>query len=72
MKSNVINVEPKSTKVDEPVLESVEPNRSSSLRDNFYPPEVPQDLVVTSSPICCDVKFELNLDYFDILPKFSG
>ena len=37
MDSNVINVEPKSTKLNEPILEGVELDQLHSLRNHFYP-----------------------------------
>ena len=46
--SNVINVEPKSTKHDELTLERVESNLPRSLKDHFCPPKLPQELVLTS------------------------
>ena len=35
VESNIINVEPKSTKLDEPILERVKTNTPSSLRYHF-------------------------------------
>ena len=72
IESNMKNVEPKSTKRDEPILEIVEPNPSGSLSYHFYPPRAPEDLVLTFLLSLCDVKFELNLDFIDILPKFAS
>ena len=44
IESNGKNVEPRSAKLEEPIIERVERNPSSSLRDHFYHP---QDLVLT-------------------------
>jgi len=38
VESNVTNIEPMSAKLDESILERVEPNPPSLLRGHFYPP----------------------------------
>ena len=67
VESNMKNVEPKSAKLDECILKRVEPNTPSSLREHFYSPQVSPRSCFDIRPIPCDVKFELNLDYVDIL-----
>ena len=44
----MVNVEPKSTKLDEPILKRVEPDLQHSLRDHFYPPRTSLNHVLTS------------------------
>jgi len=46
---NMVIVEPKSSKLDKPILQRVQPGPPCSFRDHFYPPpELPHDHVLTS------------------------
>ena len=70
--TNVINAEPKSTKLDEPILERVKLNPPHSLRDHFCPPRTSQQSCFNLPFIPKDVTFKFNLDHVGMLPKFTG
>jgi len=68
----VINVEPKSTKLDESILQRMKPDPPLLLRDHFHPPRASTQSCFDLPPIPKDVTFELNPDYICMLPKFTG
>ena len=68
----MVNVEPKSTKLNEVILERVEPNPPCTLRDQFYPPRTSPQSCSGFLSILKDVIFEFNLDYIGKLSKFTG
>ena len=70
--TNTVNVDPKSTKLNAPILDRIELDLSCSLRDHFYPSQTSTQSCFDLSPIPTDVKFELNPVYIFMLPKFTG
>ena len=72
--STVINVEPKFTKLDEPILKSLEPNPPHSLMGHCILPKSPTFPKILFWPpfYSFDVQFELNPNYADVLPLFTS
>ena len=70
--TNVINVELKSTNIEESNVKRIEPNPPLSLRDHFYPPWTFPQLCFDPPLIAKDVTLELNPNYVLMLPKFTG
>jgi len=69
--SNVINVEPKSTKHDELTLERVESKPPRSLKDHFWPPQTSPGTCFDLPLVAKNVPFKLNLDYVSMLLNFT-